>query len=287
MSAPRYLTLVLVSVFGFTLLGYSQTQATCTFTYFNPPSGYTGDFFPMGINHYNTAVGGIYTNTLNNGEKGYIRYSGGGVTLYSFPGATFTQFNRRNVNGTTVGQYNINTGGWSAGLIYTSSSVASLKYPNANSTVLNGINKYNTMVGTEIDAATGAQYGFKYQNGTFTRVRYPNSSQTVVNSINDNGVIVGGYETGGFEGPWFGFILQNGVFKTVSYMPMDINNAGVWVDSQNIHFTNGVVKQVKVPGSVQTWAYGINDLGVITGSASFGPNSQGNYTWKGYTAVCH
>jgi hypothetical protein len=42
---------------------------------------------------------------------------------------------------------------------------------------------------------------------------------------------------------------------------------------------------VHAPGSSSTNLYGINDLGVVTGSANYaGPN--GNYTWKNFTAVC-
>src|ERR1700738_1639918 len=36
---------------------HAQAQASCTFTYFDPPSGYGYGFYPSGINHYNTVVG--------------------------------------------------------------------------------------------------------------------------------------------------------------------------------------------------------------------------------------
>jgi hypothetical protein len=288
MSAPRLFTaFVATTLFALTLCGHAQTQATCTFTYFNPPSGYTGDFWPTGINHYNTVVGGVDTTVANSLEKGFTRYSGGGVSLFAVPNAIFTQLNKRNLNGTSVGYYDTNGGAYTHGLILTSSSYTTLDYPNALSTALNGINKWNTIVGTEVDPSTTGQVGFKYQNNRFTAIKYPGAVQTSITSINDNGVIVGGYEKGSFENPWSGYILQNGVFKSLSYIPLDINNAGTMVDGQNIHFANGTVKKVVVPGAFEDFVRGINDLGVITGSANYGPNSQGNFTWKGFTAVCH
>jgi len=82
----------------------AQTPASCTFTTFNPPAGFSGDFFPMGINHFNTVVGGAYTANQNS-EKGFTRFSGGGISVFGAPNALFTQLNKRNKNGTSVGQY--------------------------------------------------------------------------------------------------------------------------------------------------------------------------------------
>jgi len=113
--------------------------------------------------------------------------------------------------------------------------------------------------------------------------------QTSVTAINDNGVIVGGYEMNSSEDPWFGYILNNGTYKSLNYgsnvWPADINNSGAIVDSNNIHFANGTVKTVKVRQATQGFIGGINDLGTITGGAAF--NTTTNPTWKGCTAVCH
>jgi hypothetical protein len=265
---------------------HAQTQAVCTFTMFNPPSGYPGGFWPKGINHYNTVVGGVYTANQNS-SKGFIHYSGGSISLFGFPGALYTSLNRRNVYGTSVGQYSFPSQGVDTnGLILTSKSTATVDYPKALSTALNGINKWNVMVGSEIDPNLTATFGFKYTNGTFTRIRYPNSVQTTAIAINDNGVIVGGYELGSFENPWSGYILQNGTFKSLSYIPSDINNSGTIVAGNQIHYSNGTVKQVNVSGATTTFVNGINDLGTITGGAIY-TDSQGNSTFKGFTAVCH
>jgi hypothetical protein len=145
-----------------------------------------------------------------------------------------------------------------------------VNYPGSPSTALNGINKSNTIVGDELDPTTKGEFGFKYQNGNFTKIKYPGSLQTTATSINDNGVIGGGYENGSFENPWNGYILQNGKFKSLSYIPSDINNARTIVAGNRIYYANGTVKVVYVPGSANTFVNGINDLGIVTGGASWG-----------------
>jgi hypothetical protein len=201
----------------------AQTQASCTFTMFSPPSGFSGDFLPMGINHYNTVVGGAYA-TNQNSEKGFTRFSGGSISTFAPSGALFTVLNKRNLNGTSVGQYGSSDTGTfpvsgTHGLILTSKAFATLDYPGAGATALTGINKWNTIVGTALNTSTGGDFGFRHANGTFSKIMFPHSLQTTVAAINDKGVIVGGYELGSFENPWSGYILQSGTFKSLSYIP--------------------------------------------------------------------
>jgi hypothetical protein len=287
-SVPAVILLLMTTMFCLPS-ATAQTAATCTFTMFSPPSGYSnGDFFANGINHYNTVVGIAYTGGQGTAAKAFIRYSGGGLTLFAVPNSYVTELKKRNVNGTSVGQYYKSgvvgfPGTGSHGLILTSSSYATLDYTGSNSTILSGINKSNVIVGNALDS-NGASFGFKHSNNTFTTIKYPNAVQTTTTAINDNGVIVGGYEPGSFENPWSGYILQSGKFKTLSFIPSDINNSGVMVAGNEIFYTNGTAKTVTVPSSNQTHVNGINDLGTITGSAHFGGTPG---TWKGFVATCH
>lgn len=255
---------------------------------FSPPSGFSGDFLPMGINHYNTVVGGAYSANQNS-EKGFTRFSGGSISTFAPSGALYTILNKRNLNGTSVGQFGTTDTGTfplqgTHGLILTSKSFAKLDYPGAGATALTGINKWNTIVGTALDTSTGGEIGFRYANGTFRKIMFPNSVQTIISAINDNGVIVGGYQAGSFENPWSGFILQNGTFKSLSFIPSDINNSGVIVAGNFIRYANGTMKTVVVPSANNTSLNGINDLGIITGAAHFGGTPG---TWKGFIATCH
>ena len=255
---------------------------------FNSPSGFSGDFFPLGINHYNTVVGGTYTANQNS-EKGFTRLSGGSMKTFAPSGTLYTVLNKRTSSGTSVGETGTNGTGTfpisgNHGLILTSTSFAKFDYPGAGATTLTGINKSNTVVGTALDTSTGGDFGFRHSNGTNTKIMFPHSVQTTTTAINDNGVIVGGYELSSFENPWSGYILQNGTFRSLSFIPADINNAGVMVAGNFIRYTNGTAKTVAVPSSNQTMVNGINDLGTITGAAHFGGTPG---TWKGFIATCH
>ena len=271
------------------LIPTANAHTSCTFKMFSPPSGLSGEFFPMGINHYNTVVG-LASTATESSSKGYIRFSNGGVNLFTSAGATYTVRNKRNVNGTSVGQYGSTQTSTSFllsgnhGFILTSKSFAKLDYPGAGATALTGVNKSNVIVGTALDTSTTGGFGFKYTNGTFTKIVFPHAVETFTFAINDNGVMVGGYVLDSFENPESGFILQNGNFKSLSYIPANINNSGTIVGGNEIHFANGTVKVVKVSGSDQVHVNGINDLGTITGAAHF-PGTPG--TWKGFLATCH
>lgn len=274
---------VVLSSLSFTSLLFAQTQASCSFTTFNPPANDIYGFYPNGINHYNTVVGGVFGPNQNQ-EQAYIRFSGGNVTLFQVPNSAWTFLTRRNLNGVSVGAYGSATASvppatGSRGLMYTASSYSTLDYPGASGTTLTGINKWTTIVGTAVNSSK-ATFGFKYQHGTFTKIQYPGAAQTTITGINDNGVIVGTYQKSGSQTP-LGFVLQNGTFKSLNYIPVDINNAGTIVEGNQIHFANGTAKGVYYPGSANTFVGGINDLGVITGGISYG-----TFEFQGFTATC-
>lgn len=286
------LALILTTGLAISPAAHGQAVATCTFTTFNPPSGFkNGDFFAYGINHYNTVVGVAFTGGDGSPGKAFIRYSGGGVTLFAVPNFATTELYKRNINGVSVGQYYSGSsmnpgfpGPGSHGLMLTSKSFATLDYPGADSTVANGINKSNVIVGNWRNSSTSASSGFKYQNGKFSQIKFPGAVQTTAVVINDQGAIFGQYELGSFENPWSAYMLQSGKFTTIKFSPSDINSSGVMVGGNEIRFTNGTIKQVSVPGSNETRVNGINDLGKITGSAHFGGTPG---TWQGFIATCH
>jgi len=116
---------------------------------------------------------------------------------------------------------------------------------------------------------------------------------TMVTSINDNGAIVGSFGNAG-SGKEHGFILQNGVYKTVDNPKgvgggtflNDINTSGTIVgvyfpneNPQGFIYINGTFKDIKAPGSSSTTTSGINALGYVTGEATISGST-------GYTAHC-
>jgi hypothetical protein len=266
-----------------TMLG--QTQANCTFQTFNPPNGDIYGFYPNGINDRGVVVGQVWGPSQSMGNA-FTRSPQGNITLFDVPNAAWTMFNRVNVYGASVGAYgsgssSLPPGSGSNGLIHTLKSYATLNYPGSPSTELTGINQSNTIVGTELDPTTKGTWGFMYENGKFQQIRYPGSVQTTVNGINDKGVIVGGYEMGNFENPWSGFIFENGKFMSLSFVPSDINNEGTIVAGNQIRFKDGTTEIIYLSGSAGTSGSGINNRGIITGSASYG-----TFEFAGFTAEC-
>jgi hypothetical protein len=275
------ITLVVVLVLSLSFFCHAQETATCDhWTFFK-------SFSASGINRWKTVVG---TGTLTDGSiVGFNRYSNGSVTTYRFPNATQTHFSKRNTLGVTVGDVDFNHG-----LIVNGSSATTVDYPGAPQTILSGINKWDTMVGSyqyNDDADFGPEWtGFKmWKNGSFTPIGGPPGAiNTNPTSISDTGTVVGSYEGSDIQPftahPSHGFVLANGVYKTLSYPNAfrtslnDINSAGVIVGSSidangvggGFLFVNGKFKNVLGPNGETTAVNGINDAGYVTGTSSAG-----------------
>jgi len=221
---------------------------------------------------------------------GFVRYSNGSVTTYKYPNSRATHFSKRNKDGVTVGDVDFNDG-----LVVYGSSVATVDYPSAPQTILTGINKWYTMVGTyqyNDDADYGPEWtGFKrWKDGSFTSFGGPAGAiDTNPTSISDTGTVVGWYVGSDAQPftpyPYHGFVLANGVAKTLDYPSADctflndINSAGVivgsWLhldtgDGGGFLFVNGKFKDVLAPGGESTAVNGINDNGYVTGTSSAG-----------------
>jgi hypothetical protein len=280
------ITLIAVVVLSVSFC-HAQTKATCDhWTFFKT-------FSASGINRWNTVVGSAQESGGGTGlppVSGYIRWANGGVQKYKFPGATETHFSKRNASGVTVGDVDFDHG-----LIVTGSSATTIDFPGAPQTMLTGINKWDSMVGTyqyNDDADFGPEWtGFKmWKNGSFAPINAPGALNTNPTSISDTGTVVGWYEASAEAVPFaadpsHGFVLANGVYKTVSYPNAfrtslnDVNSAGVivgsWVspDAGNAGgflFVNGKFKDVLTPGGESTEVNGINDSGYVTGTYSGG-----------------
>lgn len=281
---PSCVALITAFLFFTSILGQAQTTATCDhWTFFK-------SFQASGINRWKTVVG-----SAQDGDgtglppvSGYIRWANGGVQKYKFPGATETHFSKRNAAGVTVGDVDFDHG-----LIVTGSSATTIDYPRAPQTILTGINKWDSMVGTyeyNDDADFGPEWtGFKmWKNGTFTSIGGPAGAiNTNPNSISDTGIVVGWYESNiqpFTPYPSHGFVLANGVYKTVDYPNAfrtslnDLNSAGVivgtWVDSDGngggFLFVNGKFEDVFGPGGEATAVNGINGYEYVSGTLSDG-----------------
>ena len=119
---------------------------------------------------------------------------------------------------------------------------------------------------------------------TFTTITVPGAFQTHARGVNEAGEIVGTFNTSSTNDPGdaHGFIDLNGTFTTLNAPGFSgtavggVNNAGqiVGYDASNqdrsFLYTNGAYTAITAPNppNIETAAYGINNLGQITGNVS-------------------
>ena len=268
----------------------AQAQASCTFNVFQLSDLQTTVF---GANDYKTVVGEAdFTSAPS--QKGFIKYSGGGVSYYSAPNSVATRFTGRNDAGTNIGVYSSqNASTIAKGFMLSGSTFTSIVHPNAVwGTTLTGVNKYNSVVGWYLDSNENP-HGFKrYSDGSFRILQFnAGVINTVPNGINDFGTIVGTVSN------THGFIFHNNAWATLDYpnnSPTDlkgVSNGGVIVGinhstQQGVSFlyTNGKFKIINIPNSFLTNVSSISPGGLIAGTANMTGDQTG---WRGFTATCH
>jgi hypothetical protein len=115
-------------------------------------------------------------------------------TQVDYPGAVLTEIvGGPNLQGTSVGIYELTSGGANHGFARTANGVFSaIDVPGATNTIPNFINLEGVVVGSYIDSA-GTSHGFVLNRGTYTTVDYPGEPGSVVSSINDLGELSGFY----------------------------------------------------------------------------------------------
>ena len=113
--------------------------------------------------------------------------------------------------------------------------------------------------------------------------------------MNDNGAITGYYQEVN-TGVIHGFILQNGVYRTIAdpkfggATPSDINNSGVVVGyyaaagggAGAFWYKDGKFQDIAMPNATSSYAFGINSQQQVTGYAYV----KGQQTPVRYIANC-
>jgi hypothetical protein len=185
--------------------------------------------------------------------------------------------------------------GLSAFSLATAQTYTTVDYPGATATTLNGgPNTEGTSVGTYTDSA-GVSHGFKRTAaGRLTAFDPPGSTATTPNFIDLQGRIVGGYLDG--NGVSHGFVLQNGHYRNVDLSGAAgtvLTSINLWGEMTgfgcnsdptctNGPFTSftlsawGQFKTFNPPGSSNSQASVVNDLGLVVGAyADTGDNVHG------------
>ena len=268
---------------------FAATQASCAFTTFKAPTGYTfGEV--NGIGDDGTVVGQLL-NTTTYATVGFLHAPGSPVRIYSAPNSRMTYLDARNGLDINVGFYLDNKSvPHIHGFTLQGTQVTLVNYPGASNTWLRGINLFGDLAGS-FSAGTLIK-GFIRTNGTYKPLVYSGATSTVPSAVNDHGAVVGSYSSSPVN---HGFIWQNGHFTTVDYplakygtMLTGINNAGLIVGNHisadrsfGFLYVNGTFKNIVYSGANYTLAGGINNNGVISGQIVLTSGAS-----LGYTAVC-
>lgn len=184
-----------------------------------------------GINNAGTVVGGAFD--TSGAEHGFT-LSGGTYSLFDVPGATKTEARAISSTGLVVGYYTDAATGNRPGFSYDPSTGAftTINTPGSTVSITSGVNAAGQIVGSGGDN-TGSKFGFLYQGGSYTTFTVANSI-TAARAINDTGLIAG-------------WINQIG-----------IGHEGFVGDSSGYQL-------LTVPGALDTFAQGINDMGQVSG----------------------
>jgi len=115
-------------------------------------------------------------------------------TQVDYPGAVLTEIiGGPNLQGTSVGAYELTTGGPLHGFTRTANgSFTPIDVPGASNTTPDFINLEGVVVGSYLDSA-GTSHGFILNRGTYTTVDYPGAAGSGISSINDLGELSGFY----------------------------------------------------------------------------------------------
>lgn len=298
------------STFGLGLIAAalaSNLAAGATFTSFDFPNAVATEVngtTPSGP----LLIVGDYADATT--EHGYL-LSNGTFTSIDYPGALFSQAFGINTNGVIVGDYAVPSGTGNGnsqyGYVLAVGTFRSIDFPDAALTTARGINSQGDIVGSYYTSCGNANHaylpkgntghGFVLHAGTYNSIDFPGAVLTEVWRITDGGQIFGRYQSP-VDGKYHLFLLNNGVFSSISDVPGSIETApadvsfgaideggnivGDYADqtpimqkfkfgkaSGNSHgflLSRGVYTAIDFPGASLTVAWGIHSSGVIAGT---------------------
>jgi len=130
------------------------------------------------------------------------------------------------------------------------------QYPGSAQTYVTGVSNTGVVLGYYLDGSSNS-HGFSMANGQFTPIDNPEGTSTTPTGANSSGTIVGYFFSSGLNS-WLAFSYSNGTFTAVG------PNAGC----------------------INTYAFGINDLGEMAGECETATLLEGwTYTGGQYQIV--
>lgn len=269
--------LLLVLLWTSLLYGQSRIQTiNLTFTTVDVPGA--GVTNVSGINTNGDMVG-WYSQADNTPASGFL-LSGGNFTFLNYPSAYETVARSINDSGVIAGYAGILHDAAYVGFTYTEGTFTKVRVGNSGYNYAEGIDNLGDIVGGY--GNIGSNNGFEEAGTKFRNVTPPgNWNAVLATGVNNLGQIVGATTAASTSG----FFYTKGKFQTIAVpgsngttSPMGINDAGIVIGSyfgcstscgyHGFALLKGKYLSFDYPGSVTTFALGINSLGQIVGCYS-------------------
>jgi probable HAF family extracellular repeat protein len=270
------------------LASASLALAQGTYTQIDYPGAISTQVW--GINSAGDIVGGYVDSSGDN--HGFL-LSGGAYTTIDDPDVPGASVVGINDVGQVVGN-NWSVSSYSGGYLYdlNTQTFTTISFPKTGGfTFPLDINNAGLIVGVvEVPRHTGTDvYGFELNNGSYQLIEHPaGSTDTQLWGINNSGVAIGFQWLGG---PNINFLYVNGKYKPIQIHAKDpavfrINDNGAIVGYDQASnglvagflYQDGSFQEISFPGSIEAFALGINNSGVVVGYFSPGGNWHG-FTW--------
>jgi len=290
MRIRHCLSAVIITFLLQTVVVHAAQNATCTFSTFPAPSGYSFNAV-QGVSDDGTVVGQLINNNTQQSVS-FMRSASGVFTEYTAPQSLTTWLYGRNASGISAGSYQDNGKlEHIHGFLLQGSTFTAINHSGSTNTWLFDVNQLGAASGS-YSASSSVTKGFMLVNGKYTTIAYPNAQVTYALSLNDNGQVVGYYASGFVD---YGFSWQNGTFTSINYpnakygtVLNGVNNSGEIVGNHlsadktfGFIYVNGVFKNIVYSGALYTMAGGVNNNGLVSGLIVLSSTNS-----LGYTAVC-
>ena len=226
---------------------------------------------------------GGYTKRADDGKIVAFTLIDGNFTTYDFPGAQETRFYALGNNGQAAGYY-VDSEGDHRGVVLTvEGELQQYDFPGSVETEIFGISdSTGNLTGNFIDAEDGKRRGFTGTETGIEIIEFPEALETFADFINSQGGMVGSYvDAEGLYYPYVrtpaGRFLSLDLLQTANleyFFVHGINDEGTVVARtkrvDDVPFTfigsfQDGLKPFKLPGSVSTEGYNINQDGSIVG----------------------
>jgi probable HAF family extracellular repeat protein len=286
--AAKLFASLILGVLALSVMSVAQAQTEYSYLRFDVPNG--SQTLARGINARGDIIGSYVD--ADGVDHDFLLHNRV-YTNIDYPGGAAANARAMNAQGDIVGVLNDADG--THGFLFRDGQLTKIDYPGASSTIAFGINNSGDVTGHY--STPGGTFGFILSNGVFHNVHIPAESTSGAYGAEDNGLVLVGDVVLKSDSSGHGFVKRlSGVQlldPPATVFPCShargineraeivgafsiVNN----VDECNSHppahgfvMHDGSFDTIDPPGSHDTFAFGINDDGVVVGVVT---DKQGN-----------